>query len=225
MLIDVDEFLLIDGGSFFASDYHSIKVNWLMTSSKNHHADDRNAFYITIFKTIAKNESILKIKNPHEFVLRASTDSDKYSTSGDNCGLYLLHHWCRSIDDAIIKVCIQNIANNPKNIDVIQNGLKFFTNESEIPRRLRYAAYLESQKSDARIIQSSTYSPEYSSSLEAATITELIDEDSYTKLKALYIEYLNFAKQKPHLFPNWPHTTSVNQVCEILPSLKKLRKE
>jgi hypothetical protein len=223
MLIDIDEFLVFDQSCSFDRSYNSIKVNWLMTSSRNHHIDNRKAFYIPIFKMIAKNECIVKIKNPHEFLLKDGIDSQDCHALGDSCGLYLLHHWCRSFDDVIIKSSAQNISNNPKNIDVLKNGFLYFIEKNELPRRFRYAAFLESQETTANIVSSNIYAPEYSDVLERSIVGKILDPDLRLKLKAFYCEYFDYAISKAHLFPKWPHKVSVNQVCETLPSLWSIR--
>lgn len=223
MLIDIDEFLLVDQSFSFDRSYNSIKVNWLMTSSRNHHIDNRKAFYIPIFKMIAKNDCIVKIKNPHEFLLRDGVGSQEYHVFGDSCGLHLLHHWCRSFDDVIIKSASQNISKNPKNIDVLENGFLYFIEKNELPRRFRYAAFLESQETTANIVSSNIYAPEYSNALEASIVGKLLDPILRSKLKDLYCEYFDYAISKSHLFPKWPHKVSVNEVCEKLPSLCSMR--
>lgn len=44
MLIDIDEFLIFKQDALLDESVFSIRVNWLMTSSREHHVDDRKAF-------------------------------------------------------------------------------------------------------------------------------------------------------------------------------------
>ena len=226
MLIDIDEFLIIKQDALLDDSVSSIRVNWLMTSSREHHVDDRKAFYIPIFKMIARNDCILKIKNPHEFILNSNEENTKSSVTGDIYGIYILHHWCRSLSDVVVKSSFQNISKNPKNIDVLKHGLPRLIAQSELPRRFRYAAYLEAQEQhsiNANIIAKEMYSPEYSTKKEAELVLKVLDSDSWHRLENLYCEYLELAKSKANLFPQWPHRVSVNQVCETLPSLISMR--
>ena len=89
---------------------------------------------------IARNDCIKKIKNPHEFILNSNEENNKSSVIGGIYGIYILHHWCRSLSDVVVKSSSQNISKNPKNIDVLKHGLLRLIAQSELPRRFRYAA-------------------------------------------------------------------------------------
>ncbi|MDC3011013.1 hypothetical protein OAZ24_02120 [Synechococcus sp. AH-736-G21] len=226
MLIDIDEFLIFKQDVLLDDSVSSIRVNWLMTSSREHYVNDRKAFYIPIFKTIARNDCILKIKNPHEFILNTNKDHKKSPVTGDIYNIYILHHWCRSLGDVVIKSSSQNILKNPKNVDVLSHGLPRLIDQSELPRRFRYAAYLEAQQqlfSEANIIGKEIYSPEYSAEKEAELVRKVLNSHLWYRLENLYCEYLELVKFKSNLFPQWPHRVSVNQVCETLPSLISMR--
>ena len=143
---------------------------------------------------IARNDRIKKIKNPHEFILNSNEENNKSSVIGGIYGIYILHHWCRSLSDVVVKSSSQNISKNPKNIDVLKHGLLRLIAQSELPRRFRYAAYLEDQEqlsSKANII-SKALSPEYSTKKEAELVRKVLDSDSWHRLENLYCEYLSW---------------------------------
>lgn len=230
--VDIDELLILPNElseETFSVD--SFFIPWVILCNTDNSIPKKTGSYINIFKHMARTSLISGFKNPHEFIV------SKLSRKGlplvhltqENCfskNIYIVHHWSRSFSDVLIKITLQMFTKSFKNDDVSSNNphnsLQVFLENREIPKRLRYLAYLDTISGDVDITLSN-HQDLYNLEEERRLISLSCSTNQFVEIHKLFVEYRSFVSVNKHLFPFWPHKISIGKVCLQLPALNTLR--
>ena len=158
------------------------------------------------------------MKNLHVF----STEAVEGIDNGDvNSEIGLAHHWGRTFNDTLLKICYQRKKLlGPKNDDF--NTIEDFLIRHELPKRFRFMACIEATE---RSIDLSTTNHQalYDLDLEDDLLRPYATQMQIKELHKLYDEYLErIIEQGQDFVRNYTYT-GVNKACREIISLESLR--
>ena len=173
-----------------------------------------------IGKDMALTKNIIDFYNVHVFnTLNPSKGSltDRFQL---NFPIGIAHHWGRSIEDVLIKICYQKkMLNSPKNKDF--TSIDDFLSVNELPVRLRFMAFLESIPADIDI-SATDHRQLYDLEAQEKLVSKVANNQQLAKIKSLYQEYVEKARDNyDSIFKHFV-CQPANSTCRIIPRLSEL---
>ncbi|MCP9889365.1 glycosyltransferase family 2 protein [Cyanobium sp. ATX 6A2] len=227
--VDADEFIFSKKGengeklfsSLIPGRFDRFNIKWVMAANMG--STNQLGVQWGIGKDYALSRNIISMPNVHHFDTKRSSYFSPSLRLETNSDLGLAHHWGRTFEDTLIKMSYQRkMLNNPKNSDFI--SIEAFLQESELPRRLRFMAFLESLEGSIDISQTMHHDL-YDIDAQHALLDPIASAKQISQLKEIYLEYIVLARARHNeVFKSFVGR-GVNASCEKLPSLVRRQRK
>ena len=229
--VDCDELLFVQNQKSFnnkdkvnmrefmkgKSRYH---LKWVMTTFSGTTPPSQFGYQMGYGKDIARSDLITGMENVHKFTTEETSSKD--SPHAYDLQIGLAHHWGRTFNDTLLKICYQRerLPGNPKNNDF--NTIESFLTEQELPKRFRYMAFIEARE---KTIDVSTTNNQklYDLNCEESLLMPYATPKQTKELKILYREYLERITMRGQAFIQMHTDTGVNKAIQNIISLQDLR--